>query len=170
LPDGDPAPAKSSRLASTRRLIGPWAGLVAVSSSGGVFSRYIQSLAVAVSVVVPTQIARHANLARILHWLEARQVVGWSEQALYLGNATTAHRLEVMAAGSEIGVLFARHLEVVLHLPRGWMDDPDADPACLPAMGSPSFNALQEEFDATPAYRESPPGAGEHPAQGTAAG
>jgi hypothetical protein len=80
---------------------------------------------------MPIQRIRHDNLDRVLRWLKDHQVVGWDAQTRYLGSPVTARRLEIMASGGDIPVLVARHIEFVLGLPRNWIDDPDAAPACL---------------------------------------
>jgi hypothetical protein len=96
---------------------------------------------------MPIQRARHANLDRVLHWLEESRVVGWDAQTQYLGSPVTAHRLATMAVGADIPVLVARHIEVVLDLPRDWMDDPDA--ALAPLVSGRSFtHAVQGDSDA----------------------
>jgi hypothetical protein len=113
-----------------------------------------------VSTVMPIQTARHSNLSRLLRWLEEHGVVGAAAQAAFLGNAVTAHRLESMAAGSEVPVLFARHIEVFLHLPRNWMDDAGAPMSALVWTGRPSTSASQGETDGARFDRELPARAG----------
>ncbi len=80
---------------------------------------------------MPIQRARHTNLDRVLRWLKENHVVAWDAQTRYLGSPVTAYRLETMAAGADIPVLVARHIEVVLDLPRNWMVDLNASPARL---------------------------------------
>jgi hypothetical protein len=63
--------------------------------------------------------------------LKENHVVGWDAQTQYLGSPVTPYRLETMAAGADIPVLVARHIEVALDLRRNWMDDPDASTARL---------------------------------------
>jgi hypothetical protein len=96
---------------------------------------------------MPIQRIRHNNLDRVLRWLEEHQVVGWDAQTQYLGNPVTARRLETMASGADIPVLVARHIEVVLGLPRNWMDDSDAPRASLVA-GRSFTHAVQGDIDA----------------------
>jgi hypothetical protein len=107
---------------------------------------------------MPIQRARHANLDRVLGWLEENQVMGWDAQTQHLGSPVTARRLETMAAGGDIPVLVARHIEVVLDLPRDWMDDPHASLAPL-VSGRFFTHAVQGDSDAH-SDRELPASAG----------
>lgn len=113
-----------------------------------------------VSTVMPIQTARHSNLRRLILWLEEHGVVGMAAQAAFLGNTLTAHRLESMVSGSEVSVLFARHIEVFLHLPRNWMDDAGAPMSALVWTGRPSTSAYQGETDGAHLDRDLPAGAG----------
>jgi hypothetical protein len=113
-----------------------------------------------VSNVMPIQTARHANLSRLLRWLEEHAVVGLAAQAAFLGNTVTVHKLESMVAGSEVPVLFARHIEVFLHLPRNWMDDAGAPMSALVWTGRPSTSAYQGGTDGAHSDRDVPAGAG----------
>lgn len=71
---------------------------------------------------MPVQHARHTNLLIVLAQLESEGIVGFDEQAEHLGNITST-RLASMAAGGAIDVLFAQHVEWVLHRRKGWMDE-----------------------------------------------
>lgn len=75
---------------------------------------------------MPVQNARHVNLRIILAQLEADDIVGYAAQAEYLGNITEG-RLAAMDKGGAIDVMFAEHVEWVLHRRRGWMDELHSD-------------------------------------------
>ncbi|WP_285404641.1 hypothetical protein [Luteibacter sp. ME-Dv--P-043b] len=103
---------------------------------------------------MPIQIARHAQLARILQWMTEGDIVTWEARVDYLGNPVTAKRLEIMAQGGEIPVLVARHIEVVLGLPREWLDDTQADAGWLgeaPRRRSTHHRVFEEDPDAASA-------------------
>jgi hypothetical protein len=100
---------------------------------------------------MPVQRVRHAQLARILQWMTEGDIVTWEARVDYLGNPVTAKRLEIMAQGGEIPVLVARHIEVVLGLPREWMDDTEADASSLgeaPRPRSAHRGVFEEDPDA----------------------
>ncbi|NII06008.1 hypothetical protein KR767_21255 [Luteibacter anthropi] len=75
---------------------------------------------------MPVQNARHVNLRAVLAQLEADGIAGYAEQAVYLGNITEG-RLASMDRGGAIDVMFAEHVEWVLHRRRGWMDELHSD-------------------------------------------
>jgi len=72
-----------------------------------------------------TQSIRHVNLTKILEQLESEGYISRESQALYLGGAVTAGRLESMLAGADIPALFASRIEHVMFKPKGWMSTPD---------------------------------------------
>jgi hypothetical protein len=112
---------------------------------------------------MPVQRARHVQLTRILQWMGEGQIVTWEDRVHYLGNPVTARRLEIMAQGGEIPVLVARHIEVVLGLPRGWMDDMQPDMDWLgeaPRRGTTRHGAFYGDTDAASAHRKLPARAG----------
>lgn len=71
---------------------------------------------------MPVQNTRHHNLRAVLAQLEREGIVGYAEQAEHIGNVT-AQRLAAMDQGANIDVLFAQHVEWVLHRRRGWLDE-----------------------------------------------
>ncbi|WP_369927442.1 hypothetical protein [Xanthomonas sp. NCPPB 2632] len=81
-------------------------------------------MATAVSIDMPIQTARRANLKALIDQLEADDVSTRQAQAVYLGRSVTARKLQAMLDGSHIDSLFAGHIEHVLLKPRGWMSDP----------------------------------------------
>jgi hypothetical protein len=112
---------------------------------------------------MPVQRARHVQLNRILQWMAEGRLDTWEDRVDYLGNPVTAKRLEIMANGGEVPVLVARHIEVVLGLPRGWMDDTQPDTDWLgepPRRGSQRHSAFHGGIDAARAHRKLPAGAG----------
>lgn len=72
------------------------------------------------------QTARHQNLRAVLAQLEREGIAGYREQAEHIGNVT-AQRLSAMDQGGTIDVLFAHHVEWVLHRRRGWLDEMHED-------------------------------------------
>ena len=72
-----------------------------------------------------TQNVRHAKLLEVLTQLERDGYCSRESQAIYLGGAVTARRLEAMLAGADIPALFAGRIEHVMFKPRGWMSSPD---------------------------------------------
>lgn len=71
-----------------------------------------------------TQRFRHVKLVEILEQLAREGYCSRESQALYLGGAVTARRLESMLAGADVPALFASRIEHVMFKPKGWMSQP----------------------------------------------
>jgi hypothetical protein len=67
------------------------------------------------------QTARLNNLRAVIRLLEQDGLASREGQAVYLGRAVTARKLQAMLDGAHIHVLFAEHVEHALFKPRGWM-------------------------------------------------
>ena len=76
-----------------------------------------------------TQRVRHVKLVQILEQLASEGYCSRESQALYLGGAVTARRLEAMLAGADIPALFASRIEHVMFKPKGWMSETQATDA-----------------------------------------
>jgi len=64
---------------------------------------------------------RRKNLIDVLNQLEQEGLATREAQAVYLGGAVSASRLQLMVNGAHISVFFALSAEHALFKPRGWL-------------------------------------------------
>lgn len=77
--------------------------------------------------IMDIQAVRRANLRRILDDMAPARTTKAEALMVLLDNPVCPKRLAAMLEGSNIGTLFARHVEHCLRLERGWMDSPHED-------------------------------------------